>query len=166
MIILQILALLILIPFTALLIIPFNIYLMQWMYLILVTIIGMLYAALCGLVFHNFHGAIFIFIMLTIVYVIRMGSLAAKIKMQPHINYPIVRGKIKNKKSIFNATFLCPLSILKILKLMPNCINKAIARNTGLDIQLSDVVDQVLDRCRGTRIEIANDEIDILFEII
>lgn len=166
MIIFQLFALLILMPFTVLLIIPFNIYLIQWLYLTLITIVGILYAGLCGVVFHNLNGAILIFCILSILYMIRMKHLASKFKNQPNINYPVARGKIKVKKNIFSITFLCPLSILKILKLMPNCLNEAIVRNTKLDVQLPDFIDQVLNRCRGTRIEITNEEIDILFEII
>ena len=108
MIVLQILAFLALIPFTVLLLISFNIYLMQWIYLSLLTLIGMIYAALCGLVINNIHAGIMVFIVVVVLYFIRMKYILSKAK-HSNVDYPILRGKIKNKNGIFNASLLCPI---------------------------------------------------------
>lgn len=166
MIIFQIIAGLLLIPLTALLFILFNLYLINRIYLLFISFFFFIYAALCGLVFLNFSIAAWVFMILVILYVIRMSYLATKLRAKNKgKNYPLVRGKISSREDKFHVIFLFPLSFLKIFKLMPNFISREIIRKTRLDIELSELVDLILDCCIGTQVDIASNDGNLFFEI-
>ncbi len=162
MIILQIIAGIFLVPFTALIIILFNLYLIHWTYLLFILFLALLYSALWGLVFFTSGAAVWAFMILAILYIIRMRRLAARMHAKNNDkNYPLICGKISSKKDKVKVTFLFPLSFLKVLKLLPSIISK----KTVLSIEMHKLVDLIAIYSKGTLIDVTSDEVDVYIEV-
>lgn len=78
MIILQILAFLLLIPFSILVLIFFNLYVLNWNFLMIVALIGFIFSGFCGLLFLSMKVVVWTFVILAIFYVGRMKYIATK----------------------------------------------------------------------------------------
>ncbi|EKD71301.1 MAG: hypothetical protein ACD_46C00220G0005 [uncultured bacterium] len=158
MIIFQLFVVILLLPLTLLMLVFFNLYLLHWGSLLLISMFFLIYSVFWGLLFFNTSVIVFVFVSLAILYFIRMRYLTAE------KNYPHVRGDIKIKKYKFHIAFLFPLSFLKIFNLVPG-LSKKIAKKTGYDIDMPNLMDFIMSHCAGTRIDITNNETEIQFEI-
>lgn len=165
MIILQLFAALVLFPFSILMLIVFNIYLTNWLYLILVTIFGTIYASLFGLLFQSMTTGICFFIILTVLYIVRMIYFAANYRVRDSsTNLHLVRGSIKCIG--MNLVLLFPLTFLKILKIFPASWSKEIVNKAGLDLEISSIVDLILNCSKGARVEVNSGGVYLYFEIL
>ena len=150
---------------SALLLILFNLYLKNWIYLSLITVFILIYTALFSFAFLSTKGAIIFLLILISLYIIRMKSLAARYVKDNDSNYPVIKGKFRGKHFKFRTTFFFPLAFLKILKLIPKSINREISKEIGLGIELSKLIDLILEHSKGTKIDITNEELELYFEI-
>lgn len=164
MIILQIIATLFLIPFTMLLLVLFNIYVINWLYFALMTIVGIIYASVFGLLFNSVIAGVCIFIILTMLYVNRMRYLAEQCNQVKNKDLTLIRACIKCIG--IKLILLFPLSFLKILKRFPACWSKKLLMKTGLNIEFSSLIDLILNRSKGTQIEIHSHNVHLNFEIL
>jgi hypothetical protein len=166
MIVLQILAGLLLVPLTALMLIIFNVYATNWVCFLIISFFNVIYACLCGLLFLHSCVIAWVFILLSLLYIMKMSRIPCKFFSNRNSKkYPSVRAKIKSKYCKLHITFLFPLAFLKIIKLLPNKVSRELSRKTGMDINIHDLVDVVLDASIGTRIDIQADDVEIYFEI-
>lgn len=165
MIILQIIAMLLLVPLTLLTLLIFNVYVTHWLYQLFAVFFMMIYSLLWGLVFLHFNVAVGIFMLMLMVYIIRMSCLARRLYSKKMMKYPAVRGRIKSRENKLRMTFLVPLSFLKIIKLLPDALNRELSRKTGLDIELSQLVDKILEHSKGTLIDIKSGNEEVYIEI-
>ena len=118
-----------------------------------------------GLMFSSLHVAICVFLALVIFYALRMYYLSLTLKTtNTRKNYPVLRANIRIKHK-FHFILFFPLSFLKVIKLIPDALAKKIMSQARLKMGLSELVDLVIDSCKGTCIDITNDEADLFFEI-
>lgn len=166
MIILQLLALVTLIPLTVLMLVVFNIYLNHWVYLLFISLFGLGYATLCGFVFLSSNLGCGIFMVLAIFYLHRMRHLGKRLKARTKKEaYLAIRGSLNSKKHRLNLHFHFPLSCLNIFKWLPKRLNTAISEDLGLGIEITNLVDQLIGQSRGTLIEVNNEETSLVLEV-
>jgi len=159
MIVLQLLAIILLIPLTILMLVIFNVCCTYLGYLLFVSLYMILYALTCALVFMNVNAAIWCGMSLFILYFFRMTVLVYQLNINKKENhYPVLRARFKT--NIFNlyAILLFPFSFLSIVKILPDSITKKLSIKTGLNMHLSEWVSLVLDSSRGTLIEISHED--------
>lgn len=165
MIILQILAGILLVPFTAVLLILFNVYLKHWIYILCITCVALFYSLLCSLLFLHTSTIAWVFMLLTILYVIRMSYLDYHIQTQTNDNkHPLLRGKIKIKNGL-SMTLYFPLSFLSIFKLLPKSVSQKLTRQTKLNIEIPALINLIQEHSKGTRLEVITNETMVYFEI-
>lgn len=165
MIFFQIIASILLVPLTLLMLLLFNVYLMHRVCLLFILLFGLIYSYLWCLVFLNPKATLWVLMVLTIFYIIRMIFLTYKVRSKNNSNTPFVRANIKSKKDKFHIIFLFPLSFLNIFKLLPRFIRREITIKTRQNIEINEFMELILACSIGTRIEVVDDENDIYFEI-
>lgn len=163
MILLDIAAAVLLIPLTLFMMILFNVYVQHWLYWAGITLFGWFYAVyFAWIVNANSTG---VFILLIILYVIRMKYLAYQLHTRSD-HYPVLQGQFKNRNIRLHMGFYFPLAFLNLLKLLPTrIINRELTRQLGSEIEITHLIDLVLDHSKGARIEINHEQIDFCIEI-
>jgi|GEM_PF-4358959 hypothetical protein len=164
MILLQMLAVIMLVPFTLVMVILFNIYLLHWLYLSFITLAGFLYASLFAFTLNT--NISITFLILVMLYAIRMNYLVYRLCAKSADNpYPVLYGNIASQRYKLHFAFYFPLTFFNLIKLLPDSVCREITQKNGLSFELADLLDLVLKQSTGTRIDINNNHTNISFVI-
>ncbi|HMA99344.1 MAG TPA: hypothetical protein VKS21_00015 [Spirochaetota bacterium] len=166
MIILQILAAIMLLPLTLVALLLLNLYVRHFLYLLAVTLYGILYASLAGLVFMSINAGCWTMIILTVLYIIRINYIARRIRHKPEpASYPVVRGDIHFRQSGLRVIFYLAIVFIRAARYTPDFISCRMQRRAGLDMEIPQLIELILNAAIGTSVKVDSKEADIFFEI-
>lgn len=155
-----------LLPFSVLMLIVFNVYLRNWIYLAGVTVLALIYSLLFGMAFNSLLAVISVFVLLAVIYVVRMRYLARQFQSKYHNkSYRALKGRIKSKNFNWRAELYFPLQFLHLLRLLPHSVSQKLMEKTNLDIGIPELVDRVLFYSLSTQIEVVTEDVDMFFEV-
>ncbi len=166
MIIVNLMAALLLIPLTVILIITFNVYSKHWMFLSALAIFVFLYTTLFGVLFGS-AAAVLLFMLIAILYVIRIKSLARHLQTRRGVNdYPLLRGAIHCKHMRLHMVLYFPLSFLRLCRFLPSAADKELKKKFGIQVGISELLELIARQSAGAHMEIKHEAFEVNFEII